>query len=171
VHKLLIANGLSYLAPEHFDKWYVLLQLDPLQEMPWNKVVRYLSGFGYETDRALDVAETDAWVERHLVGSTLTVDLVTYPDIIEGADVDPDTFNQPSVRDPSARVVLRVSAEVDCTQYSQVEEHGTFLWWASEDIQLDQIKQEIADEVEWPLVFGRLRGVSANINVQEPTSD
>jgi hypothetical protein len=143
--------------------------LDPLhfQDTPSGAVLHQISLYGYETGQALDIVETDAWVERQLDGSTLTISIATYPRIIEETGINISTFPEQSKRDPNANIVLRVTADVNPIDYAKAGE-ATFHWWATDGTPLEQIKQEIADEINWPMVFGRLRGVTAKITVRPP---
>ena len=93
---------------DYEDMYVVLLQFDPGTGTPVSAVLNEFGNVGYEGDKSLDIAATDAWIERTLESTTLLLDLVAYPALIEGAGVDPALFTERAQRDPDAVRVVRV---------------------------------------------------------------
>lgn len=96
----------------------------------------------------------------------MILDLVTYPSIIEKAGVDPSFFPEHAKRDPDAVRIVRVACEVDPAEYAKAGE-GTFVWTAPDGHTLEEIKERIEDDEEWPLSFNVLMGVSVSTTVHE----
>ena len=140
------------LIPDYADMFFVLLQLDPGDGTPVSAVFSELGSCGYEGDKSFDIAGTDAWMERTLEGTTLLLDLVAYPRLIEGAGVDPGLFTDRAQRDADAVRVVRVACEVDPAEYTKAHE-GTFVWIATDGITLEQIRAAIEQDENWPLSF------------------
>lgn len=154
------------LIPDHADLFFVLLQFDPGNGTAVETVINDIGSYGYEGEQSQDIAASDAWIERSLDGTTLLLDLVTYPAIIERAGVDSSLFTEPAQRDPDAVRVVRVACEVDPAEYAKAQE-GTFLWTAPDGITLEEIRERIEEHEEWPLSFNVLMGVSANVSVED----
>lgn len=147
--QLWITRGLN---PDVPDGLGVLVRFDPAEETPAAIILDHLADYAYDGDYRFYILATDAFIERRLEGSTLTLDLVTYPSKIERAGVDPTLFQQPAVQDASAVRILRAAFEVDPAEYAEAAEE-TYLWLSAEDASLEQIKEAIADEEDLPLVF------------------
>jgi hypothetical protein len=154
------------LIPDYADLFFVLLQFDPGNGTAVNAVINELGNYGHEGEKSQDIAASDAWIERSLNGTTLLLDLVTYPAIIERAGVDSSSFTERARRDPDAVRVVRVACEVDPAEYAKAGE-GTFLWTAPDGITLEEIRARIEEHEEWPLSFNVLMGVSANLSVDD----
>lgn len=153
------------LISDYADLFFVLLQFDPGNGTAVEAVINELANYGYEGDKSQDIAASDGWIERSLEGTTLTLDLVTYPAIIERAGVDPGLFPERAKRDPDAVRIVRVACEVDPAEYAKAAE-GTFVWTAPDGITLEEIRERIEDD-EWPLSFNVLMGVSAGTAVRD----
>lgn len=153
------------LIPDYADMFFVLLQFDPGEGTPLNAVMNEFGSWGYEGEKSFDIAASDAWIERTLEGTTLLLDLVAYPALIESAGVDPTSFTERAQRDPDAIRLVRVACEVDPAEYAKAHQ-GTFVWTGPDGITLEQIRQAIEQD-EWPLSFNVLMGVSAGVSVQD----
>jgi hypothetical protein len=151
---------------DYEDMYFVLLQFDPGEGTPASAVFNELGNCGYEGDKSFDIAATDAWVERTLQGTTLLLDLVAYPRIIEGAGLDPASFTERAQRDADALRVLRVACDVDPAEYAKAHE-GTFIWTAPDGTSLEEIRASIEQDENWPLSFNVLMGVSAGVSVED----
>ena len=147
--QLWMTEGLDLDSP---DTPFVLVRFDADEGTPARKVLDHLGSWAYEGERLLYIIPADGWIERRIEGSTLTIDLVTYPTLIEKAGVDPGSFTEKSALDASAVRLLRASFIVDPAEYAEADD-ATYVWTTAENTSLEQIKQDIEDENDAPLVF------------------
>lgn len=141
------------LIPTHPDLFCVLVQFDPGSETPVSNVFYKITEYLYD----FDISPGDAWIERSLEGTTLLLDLMTYPAMVEAAGVDLSLFPERSKRDPDAVRVVRVACEVDPAEYAKAYE-GTFISTTPDGTTLEEIRELMAkdeedDEYELPLSF------------------
>ena len=97
--------------------------------VPGERAVGELGARGYESDDALYILTSDAWVERDLDGTRLTVDFVV------------------------PEKLLRVTGEVDPAEYARASD-VTIVVLGDNGDSLDEAIATLIADGEWPLVFG-----------------
>ncbi|MCP2098198.1 hypothetical protein LV78_006189 [Actinosynnema pretiosum] len=149
VPELLLRNGIN---PEDPDAPVLLVIIDP-ERSPGERAVCLLGNHGYERDNALYLVPTDGWAERALDGGSLVVDLVAYPLVLGGYDLDLGLFTEPAAQDADAVRLLRVTGEVDATELPE----ATVVVAVSEGATVDDVVEELRSGELWPVVLAPAR--------------
>jgi hypothetical protein len=126
---------------------------------PGERAVGELGAHGYECDDALYLLTSEAWVERVLDGTRLTVDFV----VAAETDAVPDPDGSGVVR------LLSVSGDVDPVEYGRVADE-TIVVLGDKGDSLDEAIATLTADGEWQLVFGP-RDTSAEAEAEDEAED
>ncbi|MBW4716802.1 hypothetical protein KZQ38_06490 [Saccharothrix sp. SC076] len=111
--------------PDEPDAPVLVLVVDPAGT-PGERAVAKLGDYCYEGDEVLYLSRTDGWVEHHLDGDRLAVDIAVHPSALKQVGVDPTPFTGRSAVDPEVALVVRVEGVVDPERHAQIA--GTVLY-------------------------------------------
>jgi hypothetical protein len=146
-----VANAMlrSGLNPDEPDRTYLVVVVDPSGQ-PGDRAVSQHFDSAYEGDGAFHVLQSYGWVERHLDGDVLTVDVVTHPAVLK--DLDLSSFHGRSSVDAEAIRLVRTTVVVDPAEYARAPEL-TLVLSAPASASPDDIASILYNGEDWPHIY------------------
>jgi hypothetical protein len=135
--------------PQAPDAPLLVVVIDPAAG-PGERAVRNLLDHGYEGDGAFYLLPTDAWVERQLDGTTLTVRIVAPTDQLDELDIEDAGFAEP---EPGDTVLLERVTTVDPALYARTGP-GTMVFASRRGTSPAEVVAAIHAADDWPLILG-----------------